>query len=504
MKIFIFCLLSLCWSRVTSGQEEFCLFEKCECSGDVMQDEILESNDQAVKIYDIYCRLEETNEMGGFPARDSSPEAQTGRVYIFDLQSNKIRSIPDEAFTGLDVQYLDMNLNEIRVIGNRSLSGLAGSVALDMSYNQIELIEPDAFNHATFELRALKIDSNKLGSMEPAQLSSVFRSLGTLSALQMANNGLSEMPRISHLGQLKQLSLSKNQIEHLGHIPSSVSDLNLDHNRLRSIEADTLANLKELKYLSLDGNQIGHIDPAAFHNLVELVSINLARNYIKHLPDKFLFTLINLDRLDVSSQNQMLNNISAFAFDRQSNEKFIKSIDLSGNRLSHFSGRAFCSRNQTRSYINVIELSLANRLESEVSACWFVHVWRGYHSSIHGLDRRIPKVVFKKSTLFDNADVHTKCSCEFDKARLFVNLDGHCLMDDGQLVPFSSFSCQTNFDKKEVEAQCDSMPEYQCTPAHTTTTTTTTTVTTTTTFTTTTVTTTPAPTTTTAPVQFVH
>ena len=446
-----------------AAPRESCFFKQCECTHEMIDDEDLLSNQGPTYIYDIVCRYESANgNIGNFPERERSDADFDTKVYVLDLQSNNITFIPHHVFWGLDIQYLDLNLNKISFISQFSFADLRGNVALDLSSNTIHDIEEGAFDDHTFTLRSLKIENNQLGDMKPERLNSILKNQDSLTALLMGQNGLSYMPEISHMYQLKQLSLSKNQIERLTQIPSSVSDLNLDHNRIKSIDADTFSNLVHLKYLSLDGNQISYIDAQAFSNLVELVSVNLAKNYIKHLPNKLIFNLIYLDRLDLSSQNQMLNNISAFAFDRQSNQRFIKSIDLSGNGLSEFSNKAFCSRNQSNHYINLLELSLPNKMQSEVNACWFVHLSRGFHSTILGLDGQIPKVVFKKSTLFDNAEVHTKCSCEFEKARLFVNLDGHCLMDDGQLVPFSSYSCQGNFKKELVEAECDSMPQFQC------------------------------------------
>lgn len=461
MKILIILFVFGC-GQCLAAPPESCLFKKCECTHEMVEDENLLSNDGPSYFYDIICRYDSAGNEENFPERDQSIETRNTKVYLFDLQSNNINFIPKNAFSGLNIEYLDLNLNKIIFISPYAFAGLLGYVALDLSSNMIEEIDDNAFQHSTFSLRSLKIENNKLGNMDPARLNAILAKLDSLTALLMGQNGLSQMPQLSHMHLLKQLSLSKNQIEHLTTIPSGVSDLNLDSNRIKSIEADTFSNLNHLKYLSLDSNQINYIDPQAFSNLVELVSINLARNYIKHLPNKLIFNLINLDRLDLSSQNQMLNNISAFAFDRQSNHRFIKSIDLSGNGLAEFSHRAFCSHNQSNHYVNLIELSLPNKMQTEVNACWFVHLSRGFHSQIVGLDGRIPRVVFKKSTLFDNAEVHTKCSCEFEKTRLFVNLDGHCLMDDGQLVPLSSYSCQGNFKKELVEAECDSMPQFQC------------------------------------------
>ena len=99
-------------------------------------------------------------------------------------------------------------------------------------------------------------------------------------------------------------------------LPSSLIDLGLESNRIKEINENSLANLKNLKYLNLESNQISFIHDNAFAHLTRLATVNLAKNYLKQIPSRLIFTLVNLERLDLSAQNQMIKEIEDFAFDR--------------------------------------------------------------------------------------------------------------------------------------------------------------------------------------------
>ncbi|CAF0794381.1 unnamed protein product [Brachionus calyciflorus] len=455
-------LLFLIFGMAIGSPLETCLFKTCECVNEnPNESEDLLSNGESSSDYDINCRVDEGALYGAFPERVNLPGYENIKIGVFDLSALGLKNIPDRAYENLNIQYLDLNGNELTLIKNVTFAGMMGNLAIDLTSNKIQFIEDDSFQHDSFSILNLKLEKNNLGKMSAESLSHVFRNLKSLTTLLLSDNGLNQMPNLKHMTNLRQLSLPRNQIEHIDNLPSSVTDLNLDHNRIKSLEATTLSELKSLKYLSLDSNQISHIDSHAFSNLVELVHLNLARNYIKHLPEKFIYNLINLDRLDLSSQNQMLNNISSFAFDRRSNQNFIKMIDLSGNRLNDFNNQAFCSKNSSNNYVNIVDLVLPDNMETEVNSCWFLHLSRGYHSAFDH-PNNLPKVSFKKSRLIDRFDDQIKCGCHLDKSKLFVKLEGNCL-ENGQLISLDSYRCNVEFNKESVESYCDSMPEFDCT-----------------------------------------
>lgn len=245
--------------------------------------------------------------------------------------------------------------------------------SLDMSVNKLADLNEKTFVPVQNSLMHLKINENTLGEMMPGKLEKVLNGLNQLRTLHLRSNDLKSLPDLSQLDQLDELALQSNQIETLNDnkqlLPSSLIDLNVGQNRIKQLTANTLSNLVNLKYLNLESNQISSISEDAFTHLTKLVQIHLAKNYLKQIPPHVFYTLIELQRLDLSAQNQMLKEIDDYAFDRRSNSNQITKIDLSKNRISSISSKAFCSRNRSHPYVNIKELDLALNPINGLKSC---------------------------------------------------------------------------------------------------------------------------------------
>lgn len=212
---------------------------------------------------------------------------------------------------------------------------------LDLSQNKINSLSEGTFQPVAASLIQLKLSHNKLSEIDSSQLSHVLSALVNLKTLILRHNELTKLPSLSDLSRLEEVNLASNQLESLlsesGRplLPGSISDLNLENNRLKHIKSNTFAGLSNLKYLSLENNQIMQIDEQSFAHLTRLSTLNLGKNYLKHIPSHIFVTLVNLDRLDLSAQNSMLKEIEDFAFDRSSNTQIIRRIDLSRNRIGN-------------------------------------------------------------------------------------------------------------------------------------------------------------------------
>lgn len=249
-------------------------------------------------------------------------------------------SIPDGRFDGLEISVADFSKNSLQNLSPNVFAGIAKLEVLDLSQNSINSLSEQAFRPVASSLIQLKLNHNRLSEIDSSQLSQVLSVLVNLKTLILRHNQLALLPDLTGLARLEEINLANNQLESLSSdgnrlLPSSISDLNLENNRLKHIKADTFAGLSNLKYLNLESNQISEIDPQAFSHLTRLSTLNLGKNNLKQIPSQIFVTLVNLDRLDLSAQNSMLKEIEDFAFDRSSNTQIIRRIDLSKNRIGN-------------------------------------------------------------------------------------------------------------------------------------------------------------------------
>lgn len=257
------------------------------------------------------------------------------------LSLNGLENIPDGRFTDLEISVADFSKNSLRSLSPHVFNGIKKLEVLDLSNNAINSLSEETFQPIANSLIQLKLNHNRLSQIDTRQLSKVLSALYNLKTLILRHNELTALPDLSALVRLEEVNLANNQLESLSSedgarlLPASISDLNLENNRLKHIDASTFAGLDNLKYLNLENNQIAQIDEQAFAHLTRLSTLNLAKNYLKHIPSHIFVTLVNLDRLDLSAQNSMLKEIEDYAFDRSSNTQIIRRIDLSKNRIGN-------------------------------------------------------------------------------------------------------------------------------------------------------------------------
>lgn len=252
-------------------------------------------------------------------------------------------NIPDDRFASLEISIADFSKNSIKSLSPNVFRGIQKLEVLDLSENQINSLSEETFQPVAASLFQLKLNHNQLSQIDTAKLSQVLSALVNLKTLTLRHNELVKLPDLTALSRVEEINLAHNQLESVldeesgsRRLPSSITDLNLESNRIKHIKANTFAGLSNLKYLNLENNQIAQIDEQAFSHLTRLTTLNLGKNYLKHIPSHILVTLVNLDRLDLSAQNSMLKEIDDYAFDRSSNTQIIRRIDLSKNRIGNY------------------------------------------------------------------------------------------------------------------------------------------------------------------------
>lgn len=160
-------------------------------------------------------------------------------------------------------------------------------VNLDLSHNQIALIENGAFA----ELRLL------------AQLDLSHNRLKSEMLTPQVFQGRYDPVQYQPLKKLRVLNLSYNDLHQLDadvfeHMPD-LEDLDISNNNFMAIDAGTeiaISQIPKLKRLNLADTQLSKLPEHLFHAPRALIDINLAGNLFDRIPDALIFA-INLDTL---------------------------------------------------------------------------------------------------------------------------------------------------------------------------------------------------------------
>lgn len=115
----------------------------------------------------------------------------------------------------------------------------------------------------------------------------------------------------------------------------SLQHLDLQHNKIESIESKNLHDLKSLKYLKLSFNKINHISNDSFESLVKLEELHLQNNQIQFISfhiDPF-FKLKIFD----ASENKLVSFPNYFF----KNNKKLTNILLKNNQLNSIPHKIF-------------------------------------------------------------------------------------------------------------------------------------------------------------------
>uniref|UniRef100_A0A8C7KEP3 Leucine rich repeat containing G protein-coupled receptor 5 n=1 Tax=Oncorhynchus kisutch TaxID=8019 RepID=A0A8C7KEP3_ONCKI len=185
------------------------------------------------------------------------------------LALNRITHIPDRAFTNLSsLVVLHLNNNRIRTLGTQCFDGLHSLETLDLNYNNLE------------------------------EFPIAIRALSTLKELTITGARITSLPTTvcDQLPNLQVLDLSYNMIQALPSFRGceKIQKIDLHHNEIEELQADTFQGLTSLRSLDLAWNKLSSLNPLSFSSLPALIKLDLTSNRLSYLPVSGLHGLTHL------------------------------------------------------------------------------------------------------------------------------------------------------------------------------------------------------------------
>uniref|UniRef100_A0A3B3QM63 Leucine rich repeat containing G protein-coupled receptor 5 n=1 Tax=Paramormyrops kingsleyae TaxID=1676925 RepID=A0A3B3QM63_9TELE len=249
------------------------------------------------------------------------------------LALNKISHIPDHAFSNLSsLVVLHLHNNRVRSLGKKCFDGLQSLETLDLNYNNldefpvaikalsnlkelffydnpIQFVGKSAFQHLP-ELRTLSLN----GATEITEFPDLTGTT-SLESLTITGARIGALPSsvCDQLRNLQVLDLSFNLIQHLPSFSGCVKiqRIDLHHNKIQEVLADTFQELMALRSLDLASNELHTVDPHAFSNLPSLIKLDLSSNQLTSLP---VVGLHGLTHLKLAGNEGLQELLSAESF----------------------------------------------------------------------------------------------------------------------------------------------------------------------------------------------
>ncbi|XP_077429412.1 asporin [Vanacampus margaritifer] len=211
----------------------------------------------------------------------SVPAKIPSDILMVDLQNNDITEIKENDFKGLDKLYgLFLINNRISKIHPRAFRNMNRLRLLYLSYNFLTEI-PANLPPNVIELR---FHENKINKIQR----DAFKGLKKLHVLELganplANSGI-ELGAFNGLTTL-YVGMSESKLTAVPKdLPSSVTELNLEYNKIFKVEVEDFIRYKNLQRLSLGFNQIRFVENGSLAKLPNIREIHLDNNSLKKIP----------------------------------------------------------------------------------------------------------------------------------------------------------------------------------------------------------------------------
>ena len=300
-----------------------------------------------------------------------------GNIERLKLDHNKLTTIRSYQFIYLQrLKYLDVSSNQIKIVQPGAFtSNVIGLLEINLSDNEIESLPDDLFQDEPFaNLNTLYLQNNHISEIPKCIFATDM--FPNLTFLHLEGNNISRIPALPYfnLPRLRKLYLRNNQVTSIspGMFNSSkwtaLQTLMLDGNRIPYLPSNLFSSvsLEGLQEIYLNNNSLKELPEELFNNptLTNLHSVFLNENKIEFLPNK-LFNCSNLKKLEFlilgknkikTLENQPFQNTVM---------KRLQNLDLSHNEIDVIPSGCF------ENFDNISILNLNNNKIKEVTASMF-------------------------------------------------------------------------------------------------------------------------------------
>ncbi|KAK7136806.1 hypothetical protein R3I93_016996 [Phoxinus phoxinus] len=209
------------------------------------------------------------------------PKDIPANTLLVDLQNNDITEIKEDDFKGLDNLYaLFLLNNQISKIHPKAFRNMDKLNILHLSYNLLTQVPENLPKN----IQALRLHDNKISRLPKG----AFRGMQSLNVLELsanpiANSGIEagafdDMATLYlRIAEAKLTAVPKD-------LPSSLTELHLDYNKIAKVESEDFLRLKSLQRLWLDFNQIKYVENGSLAGIPKVREIHLDNNKLKKVP----------------------------------------------------------------------------------------------------------------------------------------------------------------------------------------------------------------------------
>nr|CAD7196422.1 unnamed protein product [Timema douglasi] len=234
-------------------------------------------------------------QLSGCRIRTVAPGAfvgQEGSLKNLNLQDNEISEVPVESLRLLsNLSLLDLSRNKILRVPDEAFVTLKNLSTLKLSDNNLTL-SSGAFRGLEGSLKNLNLKGTRQKRIPEA-----VRGLKTLAFLDLAQNGLRELPGsrsdtlMEGLDSLTALNLERNLIQMVGDmaffgVNDTLSSLSLLNNLLTEFPTVAINSLTELRVLDIGFNLLTDLPENAFLGTPSLTLLALDGNPLITVPEK--------------------------------------------------------------------------------------------------------------------------------------------------------------------------------------------------------------------------
>ncbi|KAL6459605.1 hypothetical protein MHYP_G00313640 [Metynnis hypsauchen] len=210
------------------------------------------------------------------------PEDIAADTTLLDLQNNKISEIRENDFKGLKgLHALILVNNKITIIHAKAFAPLVSLQRLYLSKNLLK----DIPANMPKSLQELRIHENQISKIRKA----TFSGMAHVIVMELGSNPLTSSGvdggAFADLKRVSYIRIADTNITAIPKgLPSSLSELHLDGNKITKVTSDSLKGLKNLAKLGLSHNEISVVENGSLAVVPHLRELHLDSNALTAVP----------------------------------------------------------------------------------------------------------------------------------------------------------------------------------------------------------------------------